>query len=121
MTQFSVETLTAVIFTMVFYHFRRFRSLSPRLIRLRDLSVALLFGGSITVVLLFVGATPTPVSLGRYFADNSALLAYGRNIVNVILVDFRAMDTMGEITVLATAALGVRALLQIGRRDEPKP
>ena len=121
MTQFSVETLTAVIFTMVFYHFRRFRSLSTRLVRLRDLSVAVLFGSSIAFVLFFVGMTPTPLNLGRYFAENSAILAHGRNIVNVILVDFRAMDTMGEITVLATAALGVRALLQIGRNDERKP
>ena len=67
------------------------------------------------------GATTTPVGLGRYFAENSVLMAHGRNIVNVILVDFRALDTMGEITVLATAALGVRALLEIGRRDERKP
>jgi multicomponent Na+:H+ antiporter subunit A len=121
MTQFSVETLTAVIFTMVFYHFRRFRSLSPRLLRVRDLSVAVLFGGCIALVLLFVGTTPTPVNLGRYFAENSAVVAHGRNIVNVILVDFRALDTMGEITVLATAALGVRALLRIGRDSEGKP
>jgi multicomponent Na+:H+ antiporter subunit A len=121
MTQFSVETLTAVIFTMVFYHFRRFFSLSPRLLRARDLSVAVLFGSSIALVLLFVGTTPTPVRLGHFFAENSAILAHGRNIVNVILVDFRAMDTLGEITVLATAALGVRALLQIGRKDEGRP
>ena len=47
-------------------------------------------------------------------------MAHGRNIVNVILVDFRALDTMGEITVLATAAVGVRALLKIGRREERK-
>jgi multicomponent Na+:H+ antiporter subunit A len=120
-TQFSVETLTAVIFTMVFYHFRRFWSLSRRLLRARDLSVAILFGSSIALTLLFVGTTPTPVTLGRFFAENSVLLAHGRNIVNVILVDFRAIDTMGEITVLAAAALGVRALLQIGRKDEGKP
>jgi multicomponent Na+:H+ antiporter subunit A len=118
MTQFSVETLTAIIFTMVFYHFRRFRSLSPRLIRFRDLGAAVLFGGSIALVLVLVGTTPTPSRLGSYFAANSLALAHGRNIVNVILVDFRAMDTMGEITVLATAALGVWALLQIGRKDE---
>jgi multicomponent Na+:H+ antiporter subunit A len=121
MTQFSVETLTAVIFTLVFYHFRRFRSLSKRIIRLRDLSVAVLFGGSLATVLFFVGAAITPFRLGGYFAENSAVMAHGRNIVNVILVDFRALDTMGEITVLATAALGVRALLQIGRSDVRKP
>jgi multicomponent Na+:H+ antiporter subunit A len=118
MTQFSVETLTAVIFTMVFYHFRRFRSLSPSLIRLRDFTVALLFGGAIGLVLLLVGTMPTPARLSSFFAENSATLAHGRNIVNVILVDFRAMDTMGEITVLATAALGVRALLKIGQKGE---
>src|SRR5690606_1755782 len=102
MTQFSVETLTAVIFTLVFYHFRHFRSLSSRFIRLRDLSVAVVFGGSIALVLFFVGTASTPFGLGRYFAESSFLLAHGRNIVNVILVDFRALDTMGEITVLAT-------------------
>lgn len=121
MTQFSVETLTAIIFTLVFYHFRRFRSLSKRTIRIRDLSIAILFGGSVAGVLFFVGATTTPVGLKTYFAENSVLMAHGRNIVNVILVDFRALDTMGEITVLASAALGVRALLQIGRHDERKP
>ena len=41
-------------------------------------------------------------------------LGHGRNIVNVILVDFRGFDTMGEITVLATAAIGVRALTETG-------
>lgn len=117
MTQFSVETLTAVIFTMVFYHFRRFRSLSPQLLRLRDLFVAVLFGSTLALILVLVGTTPTPERLGTYFAQNSAVLAHGRNIVNVILVDFRALDTLGEITVLATAAIGVRALLQIGRKD----
>jgi multicomponent Na+:H+ antiporter subunit A len=121
MTQFSVETLTVVIFTLVFYHFRRFRSLSKRAIRLRDLSIAVLFGGSLGAVLFFVGATTTPFTLGRYFAENSAVVAHGRNIVNVILVDFRALDTLGEITVLATAAIGVRALLKMGRREEKKP
>ena len=118
MTQFSVETLTALIFTMVFYHFRRFRSLSSRVLKFRDLFAAVLFGGSIAVILLLVGTTPTPTRLGTFFAENSATLAHGRNIVNVILVDFRALDTMGEITVLATAALGVWALLKIGRNEE---
>jgi multisubunit Na+/H+ antiporter MnhB subunit len=91
---------------------------SARLLRIRDLTLALLFGGAIALILLLVGTTPTPAKLGRYFAENSARVAHGRNIVNVILVDFRAIDTMGEITVLATAALGVWALLKIGRRDE---
>jgi multicomponent Na+:H+ antiporter subunit A len=115
MTQFSVETLTAVIFVLVFYHFRAFGLLSPWRVRTRDALVAVLFGASIAVVLLFVGAAFTPLRLSSYFAAMGLRLAHGRNIVNVILVDFRALDTLGEITVLATAALGVRAVLRLGR------
>src|SRR5690606_2213579 len=44
-------------------------------------------------------------------------LGHGRNIVNVILVDFRAFDTLGEITVLATAAIGVRGLLRFAASE----
>ncbi|MCL4854974.1 MAG: DUF4040 domain-containing protein, partial [Bryobacteraceae bacterium] len=117
MTQFSVETLTAVIFVLVFYHFRDFGSLSPWTDRLRGAAVSVLFGGSIAVVLLFVGANITPFRLANYFAETGLPLAHGRNIVNVILVDFRALDTMGEITVLATAAFGVRALMRISRKE----
>jgi multicomponent Na+:H+ antiporter subunit A len=121
MTQFSVETLTAVIFVLVFYHFRGFGLTSPWRIRARDSLVAVLFGGAIAAVLLFVGAAKTPMRLAGYFADSALPLAHGRNVVNVILVDFRALDTMGEITVLATAALGVYGVLRIGRKDENKP
>jgi multicomponent Na+:H+ antiporter subunit A len=118
-TQFSVETLTAVIFVMVFYHFRALGPLSSLRVRARDSLVAILFGGAIAIVLFFVGAAVTPWRLSAYFAANSLPLAHGRNIVNVILVDFRALDTLGEITVLATAALGVRALMRMGRgKDE---
>ena len=117
MTQFSVETLTAVIFVLVFYHFRSFGSLSPLGVRARDALVAVIYGSSIAIVLLFVGSTLTPMRLAGFFSESSLPLAHGRNIVNVILVDFRALDTLGEITVLATAALGVRAILRLGRRN----
>jgi multicomponent Na+:H+ antiporter subunit A len=90
-------------------------------VRARDLLIATLFGGSIAVVLLFVGASTTPIRLASYFAENSLPLGHGHNIVNVILVDFRALDTLGEITVLSTAALGVRALFRLGRGDGKNP
>ena len=48
-----------------------------------------------------------------YMVENSAPLAYGRNIVNVILVDYRALDTLGEMFVLALAAIGVIAMLKL--------
>ena len=51
--------------------------------------------------------------ISSYYLDNSYTQAHGRNIVNVILVDFRALDTLGEITVLTLAAVGVYALFNI--------
>ena len=51
--------------------------------------------------------------ISEYFIDNSLSLGHGRNIVNVILVDFRGFDTLGEITVLAVAGIGVYALLKL--------
>ena len=64
-------------------------------------------------------ASGTTSRLSAYFAEAAPTLGHGHNIVDVILVDFRGFDTMGEMTVLVTVAIGVRALLLIGR--EPRP
>ena len=120
MTQFSVETLTVLIYVLVFRHFRALGDLSPRLVRLRDGVIAAGIGLFIGGLLLSVATTETAPRLKEYFAAFGPTLGHGRNIVNVILVDFRAFDTLAEITVLATAALGVRALLRVaadGRHD----
>ncbi|MEZ4606642.1 MAG: hydrogen gas-evolving membrane-bound hydrogenase subunit E [Deinococcales bacterium] len=58
---------------------------------------------------------PLNTKLSDYFAEQSVPFGQGHNIVNVILVDFRGIDTMGEITVLAIAALGIYALLKFGK------
>jgi len=115
MTQFAVETLTVVIFVLVFSRLRGFADLSSRFVRLRDAFVAIAAGALVTTLVLFIGSSGTTSRLAAYFADAAPRLAHGNNIVNVILVDFRGFDTMGEITVLVTVAIGVRALLLIGR------
>jgi multicomponent Na+:H+ antiporter subunit A len=114
MTQFAVETLTVVIFVLVFYQLRGFADLSSPLIRARDAAVAAAAGVLVTTLVLFVGASGTTSRLADYFAEAAPRLAHGLNIVNVILVDFRGFDTLGETTVLVTVAIGVRALLLIG-------
>lgn len=72
---------------------------------------------TLTVILFVLAATavgrPFRSLLTPYFAESSVPLAKGRNIVNVILVDFRGIDTLGEITVLAVAAIGAYALLKL--------
>ncbi|HEY8549299.1 MAG TPA: hydrogen gas-evolving membrane-bound hydrogenase subunit E [Vicinamibacterales bacterium] len=120
MTQFSVETLTVVIFVLVFRYFPRFGALSPALIRARDALVAGGFGLIIAALVLFVGTSGVPSRLAGYFMTMAPTEGHGRNVVNVILVDFRAFDTLGEITVLVTAAIGVHALLRLAVPDAPR-
>jgi multicomponent Na+:H+ antiporter subunit A len=57
--------------------------------------------------------------LSAFFARYSVEIAHGRNIVNVILVDFRGLDTLGEITVVMTAGIAVLALLRRQHKREP--
>jgi multicomponent Na+:H+ antiporter subunit A len=115
MTQFAVETLTVVIFVLAFHQLRGYSDPSSRLIKMRDAFVAAAAGVLVTTLVLFVGASGTTSRLAEYFADAAPRLGHGLNVVNVILVDFRGFDTLGEITVLVTVAIGVRALLLIGR------
>lgn len=119
MTQFAVETLTVVIFVLVFSQLRGFSDLTSRLVKVRDGLVAAAAGVLVTTLVLFIGASGTTSRLSAFFADTAPGLAHGYNVVNVILVDFRGFDTLGEITVLVTVAVGVRALLLIGRERRP--
>ncbi len=113
MTQVLVETLTVILFVFVFYHLPRFSALSPLRSRLRDAGIAIAAGGLMTALVLAAGATSPESAVAPYYLENSVPIAHGRNIVNVILVDFRALDTLGEIIVLAVAAIGVFALLKL--------
>jgi multicomponent Na+:H+ antiporter subunit A len=76
-----------------------------------DVIAAVAGGAVMTLLVLFVTALPADSRLSPYFAETSYLLAHGHNVVNVILVDYRGFDTMGEITVLGLAAIGVFGLL----------
>lgn len=117
MTQFAVETLTVFVMVLVLYRLPRFATLSSRAVRIRDGVVASAAGVLMTLLVLAANSTPLDSRLASFFAENSLTLGKGRNIVNVILVDFRGFDTMGEITVLAVAAIGVAALLRL-RKDK---
>jgi multicomponent Na+:H+ antiporter subunit A len=107
--------LTVVIFVIVFSRLRGFGDLSSRFVKMRDALVAIAAGAVVTTLVLFIGASGTTSRLAAYFAEAAPRLGHGSNVVNVILVDFRGFDTLGETTVLVTVAIGVRALLLIGR------
>lgn len=117
LTQVLVETLTIVVFLLVLRHmprsFDRDPVWAPRLVRLL---VSTAVGVSVALFAVMVADSRTAPSVGEAYAERSLPEAGGKNIVNVILVDFRGFDTMGEITVLGTAALGVVNLVRMARR-----
>jgi multicomponent Na+:H+ antiporter subunit A len=114
-TQLLVETLTMVIFVMVVIKLPRFAKLSSKTSKLRDGIIALTVGGFMTGVALKAQDMNPKNSLQEFFLEKGLTEGYGSNIVNVILVDFRALDTLGEVSVLMIAALGIVALLKIDR------
>jgi len=118
LTQLLVETLSIVVFLLALRVMpRRFSPSSrwnPRSLRV---AIAATVGIAVPLFALAVnGAGGAPSVSQEYFA-RSVDEAGGRNVVNVILVDFRGFDTMGEITVLAVAALGVANLVRAAERE----
>ena len=121
MTQFVIETLTVFLFVMAFSRLPDFRRLSSVHTRRRDALIAVVAGGTITMLLLFAMTVRSDHPISAYYAAHSVPEAHGRNVVNVILVDFRALDTLGEITVLSIAAIGVYSLLMLRPAARPGP
>ena len=113
MTQFIIETIMVILFILVIYRLPIYSELSSRATRLRDALIALGGGGLMTVLVLAALGTGSESRLIDFFAEETYPAARGRDIVNVILVDFRAMDTLGEIAVLGLAGAGVVALLRL--------
>ena len=117
LTQLLVETLTLILLLLVFYYLPRFfEDRSTRLARWRDIGIAAGVGTLVTAMtLMAIGEqATTPLSpISEYYLRASQPLAHGSNVVNVILVDFRAMDTLGESTVLVIAMVGVYGLFKV--------
>ncbi|KPF43493.1 monovalent cation/H+ antiporter subunit A [Rhizobium sp. AAP43] len=87
-------------------------SLRSRFRRFRDLVLAIACGIGMSVVAFTVMTMPVPDAIATYFLQNAYSEGGGRNVVNVILVDFRGFDTLGEIVVLGIVGLTVYALLR---------
>jgi len=112
LTQLSVEVVTIVLMLL---SLRFLPAAAPRREEnwrlARDAVLAALAGGGVGVLAYAMLTRPFETLSGFYLA-NSVPGGGGSNVVNVILVDFRGFDTLGEISVLALAALGVHALLE---------
>lgn len=125
LTQIVVECVTATLFLlglrwlpMRLEEIRPKLRLRDRLRRGRDLLLAIAAGGGLAALSYATLTRPAPLSISPFFLDRALPEGGGANVVNVMLVDFRAFDTFGEITVLGVVALTVYALL---RRFRPAP
>ncbi|MEO8697413.1 MAG: Na+/H+ antiporter subunit A [Acidimicrobiales bacterium] len=130
LTQVTVETLSTVVFVLVLRRlpdrFERQSSLQRRAVRL---GIAGIVGVSVFVFAIVAAASRTATPVSEEMISRSVPDGHGRNVVNVILVDFRGLDTLGEITVLAAASIGAVALARVGHRaaaergerDAPRP
>jgi multicomponent Na+:H+ antiporter subunit A len=116
-TQLMVEILSVIILTLVMTRLR-LDERDPRPLEdwTRDGVLALVCGGAVSLVLLMVLSGPLDTTLSDFFAATSVPIAHGANIVNVILVDYRGFDTLGEIAVVMAAAMAVVALLRTRKR-----
>ncbi len=114
LTQLLVETLTVIVVALVLLRLPSLnaRQPMPAAVKLWNGLLAIAIGTLITALILAVNQTELDRSVTDFFEANSYIAAHGRNIVNVILVDFRSFDTLGEITVVALAGLAGYALIQ---------
>jgi multicomponent Na+:H+ antiporter subunit A len=117
LTQLLVETLTVIIAAIVLLRLPPINHprLKNRFQAYFRLALSLCTGAMITVVLLSVLTQEANPTVTRFYEQASYIEAHGRNIVNVILVDFRSLDTLGEIIVVACAGLAGFALIRKGK------
>jgi multicomponent Na+:H+ antiporter subunit A len=116
-TQLLVETLVVVLVAVVLLRMPHLYRGGRVVHRPADAVLALALGAVTTLVLLMVLEAPLDRRLTTYFEQTAWPEAFGRNIVNVILVDFRALDTFGEVAVVLVAALSAFVLIKGIRRE----
>lgn len=120
MTQFTIDTLTVILFVLVLYRLPRYLNMSNTLNRIKDGGLAIFLGGMVTLMVLEVMNESPDKRISAFYAEQSYILAKGKNVVNVILVDFRGFDTFIEVIVLAIAAIGVFGLLKLHLKRNEK-
>jgi multicomponent K+:H+ antiporter subunit A len=126
LTQIGVEVVTTVLLLLGLRWLPRRiqinelqrRSLKARARRTRDLVLAVAVGLGVAALSFAIMTRPPVEVLAPFFLERALPDAGGSNVVNVIIVDFRGFDTLGEITVLGAVALTIYALL---RRFRPAP
>ena len=110
LTQFCVEGLSIILLLILCRRSSEFFAAESKWTTLTSHLVSLCFASFMAYASWLHLNSSTPSLLKDFFMEKSLLEGHGQNVVNVILVDFRALDTLGEISVLALSGIGVFAL-----------
>ena len=118
LTQLVVETISTALFLLCFYFLPKLKTtLTPIKLKISNLLIAVGVGTTLTLIGLSAFNHRGIEGIANYFT-NSYELAGAKNIVNAILVDFRAFDTMLEIVVIFATGLGVYTLIKLRSQKE---
>lgn len=120
LTQFLMETVFVVVAAVALLRYRLPKQAGrPGAIQA---GIAVAFGLLVAGLVFAILQQPVDDRMARYFLENSVPEAHGRNVVNVIIVDFRALDTLGEIAVVLVACVAAWPLLRrLGRPGSAGP
>lgn len=118
LTQLLIETLTVVLVVLVFSRLERRFARTARLRRRTAIASGAVVGVLAGAAAWTFTGRERLSEPGRWYLDNALEETGGHNVVNTILVDFRAIDTLGEITVVAVAGIGAYALLYLAGRPD---
>jgi multicomponent Na+:H+ antiporter subunit A len=114
LTQLIIETVTVALFLLCFYHLPNFdKKKESKGTNAINWVISISVGVLVTMVGIASHSTKLFEPISDYFLKNSYKLGGGDNVVNVILVDFRGLDTMLEILVLGLAALGIYTMIKL--------
>ncbi|WP_163098824.1 Na+/H+ antiporter subunit A [Peribacillus alkalitolerans] len=114
LTQLVVETVSVALFLLCFYHLPKKLNKEERLtFKLNNAMISIGVGAIVTLIAISSHSTKLFETISNYYVKVTYKEAGGENMVNVILVDFRGLDTMFEITVLGIAAIGIYAMIKL--------
>src|SRR5699024_358970 len=119
LTQLVIETVSVALFLLCFYHLPQLRKRDEKLgSKTLNVIIAISIGSLMTLIGISAHSTNWYESISEYFIEKSLPVGGGKNIVNVILVDMRGLDTLFEITVLGIAGLAIFSLIKLRKNKE---
>lgn len=121
LTQLVIETVSVALFLLVFYHMPDISKKEVRMnFKVGNAIVSILVGLTVMLLSFMTLSNKSTSSISEFYKENVYDLAAGKNMVNVVLVDFRGFDTLFEIIVLAVAGLGIYTMIKFRTTQRTK-